>query len=137
MCNILVDTKAVVYVDDPLMGGKNEAEHDANLGEVLSKLEQVGMHINKDKMQLGKNHVLFWRYDICRGNFSLDSYIAVQQTTLPCVSSRHEIKKILGISNLCRATCLGLAIALNYLQSALRATTFPTSLELEEMVKEA
>lgn len=64
MCNILVKTRAIVYVDDILVGGKDPAEHDRNLGDVLARMQEAGMHINKSKVQLSKPHVLFLGYDI-------------------------------------------------------------------------
>lgn len=36
MCSFLADTEAVVYVDDLLVGGKDQEEHDVNLGKVLA-----------------------------------------------------------------------------------------------------
>lgn len=77
MCNILVDTKAVVYVDDVLVKGKYKKDHDANLGEVPKRVHHVGMHIGKKKTQLGTKHVLFLGYDVYEGSFRLASCIAV------------------------------------------------------------
>ena len=41
--------KVCVYLDDILITGATEAEHLRNLQEVLSRLEQAGMHLKKDK----------------------------------------------------------------------------------------
>lgn len=93
------------------------------------------MHINKAKMQLSKTHVLFLGYDVWDGKFSLDSYVAIQQTRLPTISSKTEIRKIMGIFNMCRATCPSLAVALKPLQLALSAAQLPRGLELKKMTK--
>lgn len=136
MCNILVNIKAVVYVNDLLIEGKDQEKHNKNLGEILSMLHEVGVHLNKSKTQLNKKHVLFLGYNIWDGKFSLDSYVALQQTRLLVVSSKSEIRKILEIFNLCRATYLGLATALHPLQLALSATKLPKGVEFKTMVRE-
>ena len=41
--------KVCIYLDDVLITGATEAEHLHNLQEVLSHLEQAGMHLKKDK----------------------------------------------------------------------------------------
>lgn len=96
MCNVLVDTTAIVYVNDLIVRGRTQAEHNLNLGEVLGKLKRAGMHIKREKMQLSRKHVLFLGSDVCEGAFSLDSYVEMQKKRLPFVSSRGEIKKNIG-----------------------------------------
>lgn len=50
---------------------------------ILENNVEVGMHVNKGKMKLGKTHVLFLGYDIHEGRFSLDSYVEVQRKYFP------------------------------------------------------
>lgn len=40
---------------------------------------EAGMHINKDKMELSKEHVLFLGYDVGNGSYSSDSNVTTQQ----------------------------------------------------------
>lgn len=42
MCSIRVDTEAVVYVDDLLVGGKDKEEHDQNLEKGFGSAAQSG-----------------------------------------------------------------------------------------------
>lgn len=79
MCNMLVNTQAVVYVDDLLVGGRTQAKHNRNFSDVLSRLNQAGMYVNREKMQLNKTHVLFLRYDVGGGAFGLNSYVETQK----------------------------------------------------------
>lgn len=89
--------------------------------KVLGKLHEAGMHVNREKMQLGKEHVLFLGFDIHATQFILDTYVEAQRKRLPSVSSRGEIRKLLGIFNLCRQTCPGLARVLKPMQDELQA----------------
>lgn len=57
MCNILVDTKAIVYFDS--IGGAAQEEHDFLLEELFRRLAQTGMHINPDKVYLGRKQVMY------------------------------------------------------------------------------
>lgn len=41
---------AIVYVDDILIGGRNEWEHDKSLRVVLNHLEMAGIHVNFNKI---------------------------------------------------------------------------------------
>lgn len=130
MCNVLAETKVVIYVDDLLVGGRSQQEHNENLDKVFSKLMEARMHINEEKMQLGRKHVLFLGYDVGGGSYSLDCYVATQQKRLPSVSSRCEIRKILGIFNLFRSTCPGLRSKLGNLQTMLARSELPTGKDL-------
>lgn len=58
-----------------------------------------------------------------------------QQARLPEVSSRGEIRKMLGIFNLCRAICPKLARALKLLQTALTAPKIPSEDDLQKMAQ--
>ena len=39
----------VVYLDDIIITGRNEQKHLSTLGKVLTKLEEAGLRLNKDK----------------------------------------------------------------------------------------
>lgn len=49
----------MIYVDDVVIRGLGVVEHDRNLEEVLEDLVKMGLHVNKIKMQLCKEHVSF------------------------------------------------------------------------------
>lgn len=50
MCNLLAQTKAVVYIGVFLIEFKSQEDHDKNLGEVLARLQEAGMHVMKEKL---------------------------------------------------------------------------------------
>ena len=52
------------YLDDILVTGVNEVEHDRNLRKVLERLEKAGIRLNENKCQLKKNEVQYLGYII-------------------------------------------------------------------------
>ncbi|XP_064476854.1 uncharacterized protein K02A2.6-like [Ornithodoros turicata] len=49
-----------VYLDDILVGGKNEEEHNTRLEAVLRRILEDGVRLNKDKCLFGVKEVIFW-----------------------------------------------------------------------------
>ncbi|XP_064479209.1 uncharacterized protein K02A2.6-like [Ornithodoros turicata] len=49
-----------VYLDDILVGGKNEGEHNTRLEAVLRRILQDGVRLNKDKCLFGVKEVVFF-----------------------------------------------------------------------------
>lgn len=47
---LLAATRAVVYVDDVLIEGRNQWEHDKQVRIVMDKLALAGMHVNAKKI---------------------------------------------------------------------------------------
>lgn len=76
------------------------------LRKVLRVLNEYDLHANESKLRLSKKEINFLGYDLVAGCFSLDSQVAEQREILPKVSSRAEIRKVLGIFNVVRIYCL-------------------------------
>jgi len=47
-------------VDDILVYGKDQEEHDERLRKVLCRLRKSGLTLNKEKCQFRKTRVSFW-----------------------------------------------------------------------------
>ena len=57
---IIGDCKVIiVYVDDILVMGDSQEEHDENLKSVLNRIEQAGITLNKNKCVIGVEEVEF------------------------------------------------------------------------------
>ena len=54
----------VIHTDDVLIMGNDLEEHDNNLNEVLNRIEEAGMTLNKDKCKFRKEEVEFLGYKI-------------------------------------------------------------------------
>lgn len=76
MVRALVATYTIVYVDELLDGGKDEVKHNQNVLQFLTKLAEMGMHINQAKIQVGLKHVVYFSFDVFLGCFSLRSYVS-------------------------------------------------------------
>ena len=65
MENLLADLPScVVYTDDILVTGKNEAEHLYNLRNVLQRLECAGMKLKSSKMEFMSDAVTYLGHKI-------------------------------------------------------------------------
>jgi len=130
-------SQVIVYMDDVLVGSRGPEEHLAILEEVLRRMKSVGLQTNPAKAQWCQRSVRFLGYEICQGQISLRRYVEDQCQQLPQVSSRREIRRILGIMNLCRPCCRGLNEIVSPLQEAARASSLPDRPELERMARTA
>lgn len=133
---LLSSTDAVVYVDDVLIKGRNEWEHNINLRGVMSVLAKAGMHVNATKVQCAQKSVRLLGYDISKGNFSLDTYVQEQRRKLRTISSITEIKKKLGVFNVCRGLCPDLAIWVQPLQYLLKRKHLTKEIVVIELTKQ-
>ena len=55
-----------VYLDDVLISGKSPQEHLRNLEEVLSRLEEAGLRLQKEKCAFLLPEVEYLGHKICR-----------------------------------------------------------------------
>ena len=62
----------LVYLDDILITGRNEQEHLSNLDKVLTKLEEAGLRLNKDKCQFMQSEVVYLGHVIDRTGLHSD-----------------------------------------------------------------
>lgn len=60
MDNLLLDVPGVVnYIDDTLVFGRNQQEHDKNLERVVNIIQEAGLKLNKAKCEFSKSRVEF------------------------------------------------------------------------------
>ena len=62
---IIGDCKGIiVHVDDTLVMGARQEEHDENLKSILNRIEQAGMTINKKKYVIGVEEIEFLGFKV-------------------------------------------------------------------------
>jgi transposase InsO family protein len=86
-------------MDDILVHGKTEAEHDQRLKNVMDKLEQLGVKLNKDKCFLKKKEVKYFGHQISEHGIkpSADKIEAI--TKMPPPKNLGELRTIMGMLN--------------------------------------
>ena len=91
--------KVVVYLDDILVTGANDEEHLKHLSEVLSRLQQAGLRLKKDKCEFMSVSVVYLghRIDAQGLHPTRDKVEAIQQAPAPQNST--ELHAYLGLLN--------------------------------------
>lgn len=87
------------YLDDFLVHGKTKMEHDANLSNVLDRLKEHNVSINKDKCVFGQRTVTFLGYSLSHDGLRVEDekMKAVREFRRP--RSQLEVKSFLGLVN--------------------------------------
>ena len=95
----LVGKSCFVYIDDILVFGRNEEEHDRNLNEIKSRLSRCGLIVNEKKSIVNAKRVDFLGYNISENCVSptLNRSEAISNYKTP--SNKRELRRFLGMAN--------------------------------------
>ena len=89
----------VVYIDDILVTGKTEAEHLENLRQVLDRLKQHGLRLNRPKCRFMASSVDYLGYRLDRnGLHALPDKVAAM-VDAPQPTNVQELRAFLGLVN--------------------------------------
>lgn len=102
------------------------------LRKVLHVLSEYAPHVNESKLKMSKKQISFLDYDFVPGSYSLESYVGNEKDNFPRVSSRKEIRKVLGIFHLVRMPCLDLALWVRPLQKYSKDGVLPDVMNLRK-----
>ena len=86
-------------MDDVLIFGETQEEHDSHLTRVLKKLEYVGLTLNKDKCQFSLDRITFLGQvvDSTGGQPDPEKVCAIKQAPNP--QTVGEVRRFLGMVN--------------------------------------
>ena len=100
MSEILSDLEGVVcLIDDVLIHGKTQEEHNHRLRKVLERIKQVGLTLNADKCEFSKRRIKFLGQVVDENGVSPDpdKTRAVMQIDQP--KNVTEVRRYLGMLN--------------------------------------
>ena len=100
MSEVLSDLEGVVcLIDDVLVHGKSQEEHDHRLKKVLERVKQVGLTLNVDKCEFSKSRIQFLGQVIDESGVSPDpdTTQAIMQLEQP--NNVTEVRRYLGMLN--------------------------------------
>ena len=89
----------LIYLDDIIVFGKTKLEHDNNLIQVLTKLENAGVLLSKDKGMFSKISVNFLGHIISERGIETDPRKTRKIKDLPKPSNVKELSSILAFAN--------------------------------------
>ena len=99
MDKILKNCKGVIiHMDDVLIMGNDLEEHDNNLNEVLNRIEEAGMTLNKDKCKFRKEEVEFLGYKIDKNGINAGEKIQGLRD-FPRPNNVKGVRSFLGLIN--------------------------------------
>ena len=100
MYELLGDIDGVlIYMDDVIVFGKSESEHDDTLKTVLDRIKAAGLKLNKKKCEFKKQSLEFLGHNISYKGVSVssDKIDAIKRLKPP--KTVQELRRILGMFN--------------------------------------
>ena len=96
---ILSGLNVVCLMDDIVVYGRNEQEHNSRLRETLDKLLKAGISLNKEKCQWNKDSVKFLGQRIGKDGVTADTDKVAAIKDMPAPQDIHELRRFLGMVN--------------------------------------
>lgn len=100
MAEVIEGLEGVVcHIDDLLVWGCDQEEHDARLHAVLQRVEKAGITLNVEKCELSKNKVAFLGHIISASGISPDPSKTEAITEMMEPTNVSELRSFLGMVN--------------------------------------
>lgn len=100
METLLKDEKNVIcYFDDIVVHSVNETEHEEDLKNVMKRLTDANLKLNKEKCELRKKEIEFLGHRISKDGVSPDPAKIAAITSLAAPTNVTELRRILGMVN--------------------------------------
>ena len=89
----------VCLIDDALVFGKSQDEHDTRLKAVLQRLEEAKVTLNGSKCEFSKSSVKFLGHIVDQNGISADPAKTTSITKMPPPQSVTEVRRFMGLVN--------------------------------------
>ena len=100
MSTILDNLPGVLYLmDDILIFGKDQKEHDARLTTPLERIQAAGVTLNKDKCEFNKTSLTFLGHTIDGKGISPDPQKTAAISKMVSPKSTKELRRFMGMVN--------------------------------------
>jgi hypothetical protein len=86
-------------IDDILIWGSDEQEHDARLEATLQRCEEINLTLNVDKCKFNVNEVSYCGHNFTKDGVKPDESKIKAIQDMPTPSSKKEIERLLGTVN--------------------------------------
>lgn len=100
MCNILTRLKGVVcLIDDVLVCGTTQEEHDQNLLAVLRRIQEVGLTLNREKCEFSKSSITFLGQVMDTKGIRANADKIKAITSMPKLTNVTKLRRFFGMRN--------------------------------------
>ncbi|KXJ30128.1 Retrovirus-related Pol polyprotein from transposon opus [Exaiptasia diaphana] len=100
MSSILSNEEGTVnMIDDTLVFGRNQQEHDERLHKVLKRIEAAGITLNLDKCEFAKTEVTFLGHVVDSNGIRPDPSKIKAIKDMAAPENIHELRRFLGMAN--------------------------------------
>lgn len=89
----------IIYIDDFLIHGKTEQEHDERLRLVLERARKIGLRFNEKKCQFNQTSVKYLGHIFNTNGMSIDPSRIEAIEKLESPTSKEELQRFLGMVN--------------------------------------
>jgi len=133
---ILSDLSVISYVDDILIGAESLSVLCDKVCQVLQRLTDYGLQVQKKKFEFGLEHVRFLGFDIHPGGWvGAESYLKEKENLMSNrLRTKKDIQKILGVFNYIRSHVRMMGDTTARLQQILRGCSHVLTPEQSEEV---
>ena len=94
-----INSTTNVIVDDVMIHGESEQQHDKHLLQVLNKCSEIGLKLNPDKCVFGQKQVQFYGNTISTEGIKPDPTKVDIIIQMPSPSTKTELVSFLGMCN--------------------------------------
>jgi hypothetical protein len=88
-----------VVIDDILVHGRTQTEHDRRLAIVLDRVRDFGIKLNREKCVFGASEVKFYGHVISRCGITADPDYIKAVMEMPAPENSDDLRKVVGMIN--------------------------------------
>jgi Reverse transcriptase (RNA-dependent DNA polymerase) len=105
----IIDNGCMVYIDDIIVYGRTKQEHDRNFEEVLARLDERGVKVNKKKFVYGQEEIEYLGFLISQDRIRPKYNEKDSIENHPQPKNGNELQRFLGLMNYYRRFINGFA----------------------------